>query len=136
MQLPSRSGLECDLCIGCENRSIQVECVRGSCSTGGHCSNQQMQDGSNALLSVKKAPDKGIALLTCQQFLPGAFVCQYTGEIIRRTTNRRWEMASKDCELKSATNYYSMAVTNNEVIGARAIGGLARLRTTAASPTA
>ncbi|KAG2777028.1 hypothetical protein Pcac1_g12453 [Phytophthora cactorum] len=56
--------------IGCENRSIQVECVRGSCSTGGHCSNQQMQDGSNALLSVKKAPDKGIALLTCQQFLP------------------------------------------------------------------
>ncbi|KAG2941080.1 hypothetical protein PC117_g10350 [Phytophthora cactorum] len=95
--------------IGCENRSIQVECVRGSCSTGGHCSNQQMQDGSNALLSVKKAPDKGIALLTCQQFLPGAFVCQYTGEIIRRTTNRRREM-----ELKSATNYYSMAVTNNE----------------------
>ncbi|KAG3173685.1 hypothetical protein PI126_g707 [Phytophthora idaei] len=37
--------------IGCENRSIQVECVRGSCATGGHCSNQQMQDGSNALLS-------------------------------------------------------------------------------------
>ncbi|KAG2858212.1 hypothetical protein PC113_g10012 [Phytophthora cactorum] len=115
--------------IGCENRSIQVECVRGSCSTGGHCSNQQMQDGSNALLSVKKAPDKGIALLTCQQFLPGAFVCQYTGEIIRRTTNRRREM-----ELKSATNYYSMAVTNNEVIGARAIGGLARFANHSCQP--
>ncbi|KAG3251880.1 hypothetical protein PI124_g3492 [Phytophthora idaei] len=38
--------------IGCENRSIQVECVRGSCATGGHCSNQQMQDGSNALLCI------------------------------------------------------------------------------------
>ncbi|KAG6948479.1 hypothetical protein JG687_00015457 [Phytophthora cactorum] len=113
---------------------MQVECVRGSCATEGHCSNQQMQDDSNALLSVKKVPDKWIALFTCQQFLPGAFVCEYTGEIIRRTTYRRREMASKDCELKSTTNYYGMTVTNNEVIDARAIGGLARFANHSCQP--
>ncbi|KAF1787931.1 SET domain [Phytophthora cactorum] len=37
-------------------------------------------------------------------------------------------------ELKSATNYYGMAVTNNEVIGARAIGGLARFANHSCQP--
>ncbi|ETO84321.1 hypothetical protein F444_01782 [Phytophthora nicotianae P1976] len=108
--------------IGCENRSMQVECVRGKCVTEGPCSNQQMQNGSIALLSIKKLHDKGISLFASQPILPGAFVCQYTGEIIESSTYSR-----RDKEFKGSTNYYGMSLTKGEVIDARACGGIARL---------
>ncbi|KAE9058559.1 hypothetical protein PF007_g31257 [Phytophthora fragariae] len=115
--------------IGCENRSMQVECVSGKCVTGGRCSNQQMQDDRNALLSVKNLSHKGMSLFASEQILPGAFVCQYTGEIIRSSTYRRREM-----ELNGVTNYYGMAINNNEVIDARAFGGIARFANHSCQP--
>lgn len=108
---------------------MQVECVRGQRATGGRCSNQQMQDGFNALLSVRRLPSKGMSLFTSQQISPGAFVCQYTVEVIRSVLYQRREM-----ELKGVTNYYGMTVTTNEVIDARVYGNVARFANHSCQP--
>ncbi|OWZ13613.1 hypothetical protein PHMEG_00013031 [Phytophthora megakarya] len=100
---------------------MQVGCVRGKCATGGHCSNQMMQDGLNAMLSVRRLPGKEMSLFASQQISPGGFVCQYTGEVVRSAVYQRRQM-----ELKGAKNYYGMTITSNEVVDARVFGNVAR----------
>eukprot|EP00644_Phytophthora_capsici_P000532 jgi/Phyca11/100267/e_gw1.4.1157.1 len=106
---------------------MQVECVSGKCVTGTLCSNQQLQNGSYALLAVKKLHDKGMSLFASQLILPGTFVCQYTGEIIHRSTYWRREKVR-------TTNYYGMSLTNYEVLDARTCGSVARFANHSCNP--
>ncbi|OWZ16073.1 hypothetical protein PHMEG_00010187 [Phytophthora megakarya] len=101
---------------------MQVECLRGKCATGGHCSNQMMQDGLNAMLSVRRLPGKEMSL-----FDPANFAGRICLPIHGGITDSEISVLVCVQELKGAKNYYGMAIESNEIGDVRVFGNIARL---------
>ncbi|KAF1785525.1 SET domain [Phytophthora cactorum] len=99
---------------------MQVECICGSCHTGGKCSNKRMQDARYPLLSVKKQHEKRVSLFSDEYIEPGQMLCQYTGEVLSLSGFRRRRQG--------------MAVGRNEVIDAREKGALSRFASHSCQP--
>ncbi|KAG1695631.1 hypothetical protein DVH05_019370 [Phytophthora capsici] len=116
---------ECLTCeIGCENRSMQVECVAGKCTTKVVCSNQRFQQGRPLQLSLAHCGSKGVGLVAEQYIPKDAFILEYTGEVVKR----------EEKAVEIPRHYYGVQINDREIIDATHQGSLARFANHSCDP--
>ncbi|KAG1692184.1 hypothetical protein DVH05_025614 [Phytophthora capsici] len=113
----------------CENRSMNVECVAGRCSSNTNCSNQRFQEGSSVSLSLALCGQKGIGLVAEQRIEKDSFIIEYTGEVIPRG-----DYYKRYANRPGTRNYYGVQSNTREVIDATQQGSMARFANHSCAP--
>uniref|UniRef100_A0A7N0TNE1 Histone-lysine N-methyltransferase ASHH2 n=1 Tax=Kalanchoe fedtschenkoi TaxID=63787 RepID=A0A7N0TNE1_KALFE len=118
---PCDGGLGCG--EECLNRMLNIECVRGTCPCGDHCSNQQFQERKYAKLKSFKSGKKGYGLCSEEDIGRGQFLIEYVGEVLDMPA---YEARQKDYASKGHKHFYFMTLNGSEVIDACSKGNLGR----------
>lgn len=114
----------------CINRATQTECQRGHCASGEICGNQRFQRGTHCELALELMDGKGVSLVADTPITAGELVAQYVGEVLSKRDYQERELTTQ----RYAKHTYGMAVSADEVIDARHVGGLARFANHSCSP--
>ncbi|KAF5837832.1 hypothetical protein DUNSADRAFT_3794 [Dunaliella salina] len=108
----------------CLNRAQHVECTPGVCGAGELCQNQRIQRMQSPYLMLRHVgEEKGWGVLAGEPVPAGAFIVQYTGEVVTK------EEASKRLQQYEALripHYYLMTLSTELVVDATRSGSLGR----------
>ncbi|KNE66722.1 hypothetical protein AMAG_11220 [Allomyces macrogynus ATCC 38327] len=107
----------------CINRQLFVECVPGVCPVGKKCQNRRILTRQSAAVEVVQTAQKGFGLRALEALPAGAFVLEYTGEVISRSMFLR---RAKAYSALGHRHFYFMSLQKDEIIDAQRKGGLAR----------
>ncbi|OWZ14986.1 SET domain-containing hypothetical protein, partial [Phytophthora megakarya] len=108
----------------------QIECVQKTLFYGIACGNQRMQNGTQALLFLQNLPGKGVSLFADEDIENDQLIAQYVEEVVSR---REYVQREKKVGRRSG-RFYGMAISGDEVIDARAVGGIVRFANHCCSP--
>nr|XP_034308155.1 probable histone-lysine N-methyltransferase set-23 [Crassostrea gigas] len=92
--------------LDADEHKVMVEC-NGNCSCSQTCVNRVVQGGVKVRVELFWTVSKGIGVRTLEDLDPGAFVCEYAGEIISSDEARKRSLAQR----KEDMNYI---ITVNE----------------------
>eukprot|EP00644_Phytophthora_capsici_P011206 jgi/Phyca11/110370/e_gw1.18.726.1 len=109
---------------------MQTECIANKCATNVACSNQRFQQGSPFQLALAHCGDKGIGLMSEQYISKGAFIIEYTGEVIK--TGVYYQRYAKG--VAGTRRYYGLQIDEREIIDATRQGSLARFANHSCAP--
>ncbi|KAF5199229.1 Histone-lysine n-methyltransferase ashh2 [Thalictrum thalictroides] len=118
---PKEGGLGCG--DGCLNRVLNIECVRGTCPCGDHCSNQRFQKRNYAKLEYFRCGKKGYGLQLLENVCRGDFLIEYVGEVLDLNA---YEARQREYASRGQKHFYFMTLNGSEVIDACAKGNLGR----------
>ncbi|PIA27202.1 hypothetical protein AQUCO_08200016v1 [Aquilegia coerulea] len=116
---PKDGGLGCG--DGCLNRVLNIECVRGTCPCGDHCSNQRFQKRNYAKLENFRCGKKGYGLQLLENVSRGDFLIEYVGEVLDLNA---YEARQREYASRGQKHFYFMTLNGSEVIDACAKGNL------------
>ncbi|GLJ29914.1 hypothetical protein SUGI_0591390 [Cryptomeria japonica] len=111
-------------CCGddCLNRSMNIECVPGTCPCGDLCSNQRFQKKLYAKVKEMRCGKKGYGLRVLEDVPRTTFIIEYVGEVLGPQEHG---MRLKEYACRGHKHSYFMKI-ENEYIDARVKGNLAR----------
>lgn len=72
-------------CIDCVSRKSRIECHPNSCKSKKTCTNNVITKCRSRLVYIKDAGDKGFGLFAGEDIPKETFICEYVGEIIKRS---------------------------------------------------
>lgn len=72
-------------CIDCMSRKNRIECHPKSCKSKASCTNNAITKCRSASTYIKAAGDKGLGLFAGEDIPKETFICEYAGEIIKRS---------------------------------------------------
>uniref|UniRef100_A0A7S3QLN8 SET domain-containing protein n=1 Tax=Dunaliella tertiolecta TaxID=3047 RepID=A0A7S3QLN8_DUNTE len=108
----------------CLNRAQHVECTPGVCTAGELCQNQRIQRMQSPYLMLRHVgEEKGWGVLAGEPVPAGAFIIQYTGEVV---TKEEADKRLQQYEALRIPHYYLMTLSNELVVDATRSGSLGR----------
>ena len=112
----------CEPCgESCLNRGLNVECTAATCSYGAddgperRCNNRDMQRRNNSRVVARPTPGKGWGLFAEEALPAGAFVVEYTGEVLDDALT---EQRLLEYKAAGQEHYHIMEISRDLVIDA------------------
>lgn len=105
----------------CLNRGLNIECTAATCSWGAddgperHCLNRDLQRRNNSRIVARPTPGKGWGLFAESDIPAGAFVVEYTGEIL---DDALCEQRLLEYKAAGQAHYHIMEISRDLVIDA------------------
>ncbi|KAL2917327.1 hypothetical protein HK105_202991 [Polyrhizophydium stewartii] len=107
----------------CINRELALECSPEDCPTGAACQNRRFQDAVYMPIQVFQTERKGLGLRALCDIPNGAFIIEYTGEVISTELFRKRTL---EYSKAGARHFYFMSLKRGEYIDASKRGNISR----------
>lgn len=134
-QVSDDSSAEEELCgpnSNCVNRLTYMECYDEFCCDA-NCANRRFQRHQHSNVDVFKAGKKGYGVRTLQDIAEGAFIYEYTGEVL---DEQRFQKRQQKYDREGVKHFYFMMLQKDEFIDATEKGSIARFCNHSCNPNA